>query len=89
MDSMDPVRADRKVEQVEVLVNRKPVELPGKEVTGAEIKQAAIAQGDTTVRPDARLFRKEGERWIFVPDKETIRPHEGEKFRAQGKQEDS
>ena len=63
--------------------------LPDREVTGAEIKQAAIDQGDTTVRPDSRLFRREGDSWVFVPDNETIKVHDEERFRAQGKQEDS
>jgi Multiubiquitin len=74
---------------VQVVVNRQPVVLPDKEVTGAQIKAAAIEQGDTTVHPDSRLFRKEGEVWEQVPDDKTITVHEGERFRAQGKQEDS
>lgn len=90
MDPMVTAPAEHKPEQVEVVVNRKPVVLPGKEATGAEIKQAAIAQGDTTVRQDSRLFRKEEEEsWVLVPDNETIKVHDGERFRAQGKQEDS
>jgi hypothetical protein len=88
MDSMAPV-SDHKVDEVVIIVNRKEVLLPGKEATGADIKQAAIAQGDTTVRPDSRLFRREEDSWVFVPDKETIKVHDGERFRAQGKQEDS
>lgn len=88
MDSMAST-PDHKVKQVAIVVNRKEVLLPAKEATGAEIKQAAIAQGDTTVRPDSRLFRGEGDSWVFVPDNETIKVHDGERFRAQGKQEDS
>jgi hypothetical protein len=88
MDSMAST-PDHKVKQVAIVVNRKEVLLPAKEATGAEIKQAAIAQGDTTVRPDSRLFRREGDSWDFVPDNETIKVHDGERFRAQGKQEDS
>jgi hypothetical protein len=89
VDPMDAAPAERKPDQLEVVVNRKRVVLPGKEATGAEIKQAAIAQGDTTVRPDSRLFRRDEESWVFVPDNETIKVHDGERFRAQGKQEDS
>ena len=89
MDSMAAASAEHKPDQVEVVVNRKRVVLPGKEATGAEIKQAAIAQGDTTVRPDSRLFRREEDSWVFVPDDKTIKVHDGERFRAQGKQEDS
>jgi hypothetical protein len=89
MDSMAAAPAERKPDQVEIVVNRKQVVLPGKEATGAEIKQAAISQGDTTVRPDSRLFRRDEESWVFVPDNETIKVHHGERFRAQGKQEDS
>jgi hypothetical protein len=88
MDSMTSA-PDHKVKQVAIVVNRKEVLLPAGEATGEEIKQAAIAQGDTTVRPDSRLFRREGDSWGFVPDNETIKVHDGERFRAQGKQEDS
>lgn len=83
------VSADHRPKRVEVTVNRQPVVLPGKEETGAQIKAAAIEQGVATVRPDSRLFRKEGDGWVLVPDDKTIKVHEGEKFRAQGKQEDS
>lgn len=89
MDSMITDPAEHKPEQVEVVVNRKRVVLPGKEATGAEIKQAAIAQGDATVRPNSRLFRNESGSWVLVPDGETIKVRDGERFRAQGKQEDS
>jgi hypothetical protein len=66
-----------------------PERVRDKEATGAEIKQAGIVRGDTTVRPDSRLFRWEEESWLLVPDSETIKVHDGERFRAQGKQEDS
>jgi hypothetical protein len=89
MDSVASAHDHHAVEQVTIVVNRKDVVLPGKEATGAEIKQAAIAQGDNTVRPDSRLFRREEDSWVLVPDKETIKVHHGERFRAQGKQEDS
>ena len=89
MDSMAAAPAEHKSDQVQVVVNRKRVVLTGKEATGEEIKQAAIAQGDTTVQPDSRLFRREDESWVFVPDNETIKVHDGERFRAQGNQEDS
>jgi hypothetical protein len=89
MDPMATAPADRRAERVEIVVNSKPVVLPGKEATGAEIKRAAIDQGDATVRPDSRLFRRDDERWVLVPDSETIKVRDGERFRAQGKQEDS
>jgi hypothetical protein len=89
MDSMAAASAEHKPDQVEVVVNRKRVVLSGKEATGTEIKQAAITQGDTTVRPDSRLFRREEDSWVFVPDDKTIKVHDEERFRAQGKQEDS
>src|SRR5689334_1670535 len=89
MDSTAVTPAEHGPDHVEVVVNRQRVVLPGKEATGTEIKQAAIAQGDTTVRPDSRLFRRQDESWVFVPDNETIKVHDGERFRAQGKQEDS
>ena len=89
MDPMTRAAVEHTPDHVEVVVNRKQVVLPGKEATAAEIKQAAIAQGDSTVRPDSRLYRRDDDRWIFVPDDKTIKLHDEERFRAQGKQEDS
>ncbi|WP_194915350.1 hypothetical protein [Catenulispora rubra] len=77
------------LKNVTVLVNRQPVVLHSRDVTGAQIKRDAIEQGVTTVKPDSRLFHKVGDSWVLVPDGETVRAHENEKFRAQGRQEDS
>jgi len=88
-DSTVSAPVDRRPVRVEVVVNRQPVILPSKEESGAQIKAAAIEQGVATVRPDSRLFLRDGDSWVLVPDDKTIKLHDGEKFRAQGKQEDS
>lgn len=38
-------RGERKPKPVPVTVNRRPVELPDRKVTGLEVKEAAVAQG--------------------------------------------
>lgn len=87
--STDSNAETHRSERVEIVVNKRPVVLPGKEATGVQIKQAAIEQGVSTVHPDSRLFRLADDAWVRVPDGETIKVHDGEQFRAQGKQEDS
>jgi hypothetical protein len=60
---------------VEIKVNGKPVKVP-KEVTGAEIKQAA------GVPSDFQLFRVQGRKEIPVGNDEELRVHKGEQFLA-------
>ena len=60
------------IRQVEILVNRKPVEVPH-EVTGLQIKRAA------GVPDEFQLFGPEGEP---IADGETVRVHHGEKLTA-------
>ncbi|MBR7829907.1 hypothetical protein KDK95_26620 [Actinospica sp. MGRD01-02] len=79
----------REPKDVTIEVNGVPVVMTGREATAAQIKAAAIAQGDKTVYPNARVYVREGDAWEFVPDDETVELHEGERFRAQGQQEDS
>ena len=66
---------------VRVTVNNQPVELPRREVTGLEIKQAAIRQG-VEIELNFALSVKRGDRYQPVGDDEPVRPHEGEKFLA-------
>jgi Multiubiquitin len=58
---------------VEILVNNRAVEVPGHEVTGAQIKQAA------GVPDDFKLFGPDGEE---IADNETIKVKHHERFTA-------
>lgn len=70
---------------IEVTVNNKPVQLTveqGKpEMTGREIKAAAIAQG-VNIRADFMLFVLKGQEFEPVDDDETVVVHEKLQFRA-------
>jgi hypothetical protein len=66
---------------VHVEVNNQPVELPDREVTGLEIKQAAIGQG-VDIQLSFALSVKRGDRYAPVGDDDRVRPHDGEKFLA-------
>ncbi len=61
---------------VKVFVNRKSVELPRHEATGAEIKAAA------EVPADFQLFRRHDSNLVRVADDEELRLHEDEHFIA-------
>lgn len=69
----------------EVTVNRHSVVLTDEhgrfEVTGTDIKAAAIAQG-VAIRPDFALFHIRDHELDPVGDVEVVRIKEGEKFRA-------
>ncbi|MGN6221870.1 MAG: multiubiquitin domain-containing protein [Microbacterium sp.] len=64
-----------------VTVNRKPVDLPDKHVTGLEIKQAAIAQG-VAIQLDFQLSEKKGSKLRPVADGDAITVKTGDEFRA-------
>jgi hypothetical protein len=68
---------------VAVFVNNKPVTLPKEEVTGAEIKQAAIAQG-VTIQHDFILSVEKGEsgNTRTVGDADAVKVHPNMRFRA-------
>jgi len=71
-----------KVKVVTIKVNNQPVQLHQTEVTGLQIKQAAISQG-VAIQTDFQLFEKQGEgKLTLVPDNKTIKIHEHEEFRA-------
>jgi hypothetical protein len=61
---------------VEVSVNGQPVRLPEREMTGLEIKQAAIAQG-VAIGENFQLSVKRGHRYQVVGDADLVRvrPH--------------
>lgn len=66
---------------ITVTVNRKPVDLPAKHVTGLEIKQAAIAQG-VAIQLDFQLSEKKGAKFHPVADDDRVTVKPGDEFRA-------
>ena len=71
-----------KLKVVTIKVNNQPVEFRETEVTGLQIKQAAINQG-VVIQTDFQLFEKQGEgKLTLIPDDKTIKIHEHEEFRA-------
>jgi hypothetical protein len=64
-----------------VTVNRQPVDLPDRKVTGLEIKEAAIGQG-VQIQLDFQLSVKHGGRYEVIGDTDTITVHENEEFLA-------
>lgn len=74
-----------KTRTIEIQLNNKPVTFPDErgrdEVTGAEIKAAAIAQG-VAIQPNFPLFRVEGSRLEPVADDERVHIRPGLKLRA-------
>jgi hypothetical protein len=68
--------ATEKAKSVTIIVNNRSVEMPDREATGSEIKQAA------GVPSDFALFREHGGNLEPVADDETLKLHEHERFRA-------
>jgi hypothetical protein len=66
---------------ITVSVNGQPVALPDREVTGLEVKQAAIAQG-LPVGLEFQLSVKRGNRYQVVDDDDKIKVHQGQEFLA-------
>jgi hypothetical protein len=66
---------------VRVTVNRQPVDLRGREVTGLVVKEAAIAQG-VEIKLGFQLSVKHNDRYLVIGDTDTITVHEGEEFLA-------
>lgn len=73
---------DAKARTVQVSVNGEPVELPKGEVTGLQVKQAAIAQGVRNIQPDFQLSVKRGEHYHVVGDTDLVEARRGEEFLA-------
>jgi hypothetical protein len=75
------VEATSHPHRVEVTVNGQPVTLADREVTGLEVKQAAIAQG-VAIGLDFQLSVKHGNRYDVVGDSDTVKAHQGQEFLA-------
>ncbi|MER7007488.1 multiubiquitin domain-containing protein [Dactylosporangium sp. NPDC000555] len=73
---------------VEVIVNTKPVEVPEREVTGLEIKQAAIAQG-VDIQLTFQLSVHHGGKYHVIGDTDTVRVHRHEDFLCVDKDDNS
>lgn len=79
--STTEVEATSHPHRVEVTVNGQPVTLADREVTGLEVKQAAIAQG-VAIGLDFQLSVKHGNRYDVVGDSDTVKAHQGQEFLA-------
>jgi Multiubiquitin len=66
---------------IRVTVNRQPVDLSDRQVTGLEVKRAAIAQ-DVQIQLDFQLSVRHGDRYEVIGDADTITVHENEEFLA-------
>jgi Multiubiquitin len=66
---------------VRVTVNGQPVDLPDREMTGREIKEAAIEQG-VKIQPSFQLSVKHGNRYEVVGDTDLVKVHANEEFLA-------
>jgi UPF0288 family protein (methanogenesis marker protein 3) len=66
---------------VTVSVNEQQVEMPKGEATGADLKQAAIAQG-VAIQEDFALFKREKGDLDPVQDNETVKLKKGDEFTA-------
>jgi len=71
-----PKGADGPKGGVTIYVNNRPVEMPKREATGAEVKAAA------DVPSDFSLYIEQGGKLVPVEDDETIKIHPNERFRA-------
>ena len=77
-DGFSPIAIQAGNSEIEVIVNERPVVLIGREHTGREIKDAAIAQG-VKIEPDFVLsIEKGGGKTQIVGDTDVVklRPHE-------------
>ncbi len=73
--------SDDKAKPVTVVVNEKNVALQDRDTTGEQIKRAAIDQG-VAIRLDFNLFLVEGNKQRPIGDKDPIKVHENDRFRA-------
>jgi hypothetical protein len=80
----DTTRADQAAERrtITITVNEHPVQVTERELTGREIKQAAIDQG-VAIALDFVLYEHLGQhRTRIVGDDEGVRVHPGSRFEA-------
>jgi len=76
------VQEQHPVRQITVTVNGRKVEFRVRQVSGAEIKSTAIAQG-VQIQQDFNLFEKvPGHPLKPIGDTDVVELHDGEEFRA-------
>ncbi len=80
--------AAKRPHTVEIIVNTKPVELPEREVTGLEIKQAAIAQG-VDIQVTFQLSVRHGGHYKVVGDTDPVKVHHHQDFLCVDKDDNS
>ena len=80
--TQDTELLEKKPKTITVTLNERPVTFSKHEVTGLEIKQAAIKQG-IAIQEDFVLFEVKCDSSLKqIGDCETITLHEGQRFRA-------
>lgn len=72
---------DKDPKTITVKVNGNPVSFTVKEVTGLQIKEAAINQG-VRIQLDFNLFEIKGGKLHPIADTQTVHLHEKQEFRA-------
>jgi hypothetical protein len=80
-DSVEAAAVADRARPIKVSVNGQPVSLPDREVTGLEVKQAAIARG-LPIGLEFQLSVKRGNHYQVVDDTDTIKVHQGQEFLA-------
>ncbi|PBC69687.1 multiubiquitin [Streptomyces sp. TLI_235] len=83
------VPGQNKPHTVTVKVNRQPVVLEDRQVTGLEIKEAAAAQGVPVDSGFQLSIQRPSGRYEVVGDHDQIRVHPGEEFLAVSPDENS
>lgn len=72
---------EEKEKTITVTVNGNPVAFTEHEVTGLQIKEAAINQG-VKIQLDFNLFEVKGGKLDPISDKQQVHLHKGQEFRA-------
>lgn len=72
--------AARRPHTVEIIVNRTTVDVPDREVTGLEIKQAAIAQGVDIQLTFQLSVREHGGHFQVIGDTDPVQVHRDQHF---------
>ncbi len=79
---MDQPDAEREADPLDIVVNERRVEVPTHQVTGLQIKEAAVAQG-LPIQVDFVLSEELGERRTrVIGNAEVVHVHEGSRFLA-------
>ncbi|MFI1419328.1 multiubiquitin domain-containing protein [Streptomyces sp. NPDC020731] len=73
---------ERQPKTVTITVNNQPVNMPGREFVGLEVKQAAIAQGVPIDLGFQLSIRHGNGRYEVVDDDEAVRVHPNQEFLA-------